>query len=126
MSDTRRVGTWDFSLLRPVSSGRQLRFAHFQQTVLRTANQNSGSSCRDLSQTGVSFLSQWQVFGLLDIQIRCDLVIVAGVSSVVFHILLGNHVHLQEGAEHIGVVVQNHLLKLYGHFAPLGGVKLLG
>ena len=33
---------------------------------------------------------------------------------------------MQEGAEDVGVVVQNHLLKRHRHLAPLGGVKFPG
>ena len=38
-------------------------------------------------------------FALRDIEVNRDLIVVAGVGGVVFDVFLGDHVHLQEGAE---------------------------
>ena len=65
-------------------------------------------------------------FALRDIEVNRDLIVIAGVGGVVFDVFLGDHVHLQEGAEDVGVVVQNHLLKRHRHLAPPGGVEFPG
>lgn len=62
----------------------------------------------------------------LNIQVRRHLVIVAGVGGIAGDMAAGDHVHLQEGAEHIGVVVQNGLLQPDGQLTPAGGVELSG
>ena len=48
------------------------------------------------------------------------------MGSVVLHVRLGDHVHLQEGAEEVGVVVQDLLLELNSQLAALGSVELGG
>ena len=54
---------------------------------------------------------------LCDIEIRRNLVVVAGVGGVAGDIAFGDHAHLQEGAEDEGVVVQNGLLELDGQLS---------
>ena len=58
---------------------------------------------------------------LIDVQISRDLIIVAGMGGVAGNAALGDHVHLEERAEYIGVIVQNCLLKLNCQLAALGG-----
>ena len=48
------------------------------------------------------------------------------MSGVARHVGLGDHVHLQEGAEEVGVVVEDLLLELHGELTALGGVELGG
>ena len=50
-----------------------------------------------------------------------QMVIVAGMGGVAGNAALGDHVHLEERAEYIGVIVQNCLLKLNCQLAALGG-----
>ena len=63
---------------------------------------------------------------LVDIQICGNLIVVTGVGSVITYIVLGNHVHLQEGAENIGVVIENSLLEFDSQLTALCGVELGG
>ena len=58
---------------------------------------------------------------LIDVQISRDLIIVAGMGGVAGNAALGDHVHLEERAEYICVIVQNCLLKLNCQLAALGG-----
>lgn len=53
------------------------------------------------------------------------LIIVTGMCSVIAYIGLGKHVHLQEGAENICIVVQNFLLQLDSDLAALCRIKFV-
>ena len=74
----------------------------------------------------ITYLEPGRVFCLVDIQFCRDLVVITGVGGITRHIGLGNHVHLQEGTENIGVVIENRLLETYSQLAPFGGVELGG
>ena len=46
------------------------------------------------------------------------------MGGIVFDVCLGDHVHLQERAEDVGIVVQDFLLKFYRKFCTLVGIEL--
>ena len=58
------------------------------------------------------------------VQIGSHLIVIAGMRSVVLHIGLGNHAHLQEGAEDEGVVIENNLLHFQGQLGALSWIEL--
>ena len=62
-------------------------------------------------------------FCLLDIEICGQLIEVAGVCFEAGDVGLHDHAHAQEGAEDVGVVVQQLLLHLDGDLRTLGRIE---